>query len=167
MNIIDLKDKHPLIYKRALECCDEGDDEHSDLDIAFLWYDTKEGYNIWAEIYHNSNFQPFYDFHELENPENESEFKAGDVVEYNMGDTDWEKGVFVGYWKGYPIVETKYGGIKDAVELRKPKDKLKEKAEEITDIWFSFNDNEQISKEVTISAIKSAIKWGQNNPTEK
>ena len=73
MKIIELKDKHPLIYKRILEINKE---QYNHLDIdnkiiftAIHWRKTDEGYDIW-DCADDFNYQPFYDFHKLQNPEN-------------------------------------------------------------------------------------------------
>jgi hypothetical protein len=37
------------------------------LSVAFTWYNTPEGHNIWSEV-EGGNYQPFYDFHNIIDP---------------------------------------------------------------------------------------------------
>ncbi len=70
MKIKDLKQEHPLIYKRALECqVEQGNEANDELELhfstvsgGFIWYKTKEGQNIWESV-DKRNFQLFYYFH--------------------------------------------------------------------------------------------------------
>lgn len=50
-----------VIRLRALEC---QINESNYLSCDFNWNKTKEGYIIWNEV-HKSNYQPFYDFHNI------------------------------------------------------------------------------------------------------
>jgi hypothetical protein len=38
-----------------------------ELSVAFTWYDTPEGGDIWAKV-ERGNYQPFYDFHNIIDP---------------------------------------------------------------------------------------------------
>lgn len=67
MKIKDLKEEHPAIYARALECQKEQENEPNDkldLNISkwrgnFDWDKTKEGWSFWDEI-NEGNFDVFY-----------------------------------------------------------------------------------------------------------
>lgn len=67
MKIKDLKQEHPAIYKRILECqVEQGNVANDELDLIedhghgnFSWGDTVEGWNMWACV-NNGNYQTFY-----------------------------------------------------------------------------------------------------------
>jgi len=75
MKIIELKDKHPLIYKRILEINQEQkrtkiDALHNqDIMESFSWIRTGNECFVWQKIY-RGNYQSFYDYYSLPNPEN-------------------------------------------------------------------------------------------------
>jgi hypothetical protein len=97
MKIKDLKQKHPLIYKRALECqVEQGNvaNDGEEIDLSkdsgnFSWNQTKEGLNVWAAV-NNGNFQPFYDFHESHKPK---ETQYPKVMMVSDGGIIWDKRV--------------------------------------------------------------------------
>lgn len=63
MKIKDLKEEHPAIYARALECQKEQENKVNDgldLEGGFYWHNTYEGFRFWSEI-NKSNFQVFYE----------------------------------------------------------------------------------------------------------
>lgn len=68
MDIKDLKQDHPRIYARALECqVEQGNEPNEKLELGydcrqgnFEWSVTTEGAVFWNEIY-KDNFQVFYD----------------------------------------------------------------------------------------------------------
>ena len=66
MKIKDLHKDHPRIYELAMlrqkEAGNVEDDEMDliEADSAFMWYDTIEGDEFWAQT-NRGNFQPFYD----------------------------------------------------------------------------------------------------------
>ncbi len=72
--IKDLKETHPAIYDRALECQEEQKFRKNDalsIQLAFEWVKTKENasrINIWGDV-SMGKFQSFYDFHKIPNPE--------------------------------------------------------------------------------------------------
>jgi len=77
MKIIELKQEHPLIYNRALECqVQQGNKKNDKLKIEetlhngnFSWCNTKEGFDIWCKV-KNLDFEPFYKFYKLNTIEN-------------------------------------------------------------------------------------------------
>lgn len=88
MIIKELKDKHPEIYKRALECMVEQSkkpDEEADIEefTTFVWGRTKEGLSIWTDV-NNGYFAPFYVFHKIPIPNSviETEFITIPKAEY-------------------------------------------------------------------------------------
>lgn len=44
---------------------DYSDTKTDDLVCAFDWSETREGWEVWDEV-HNSNYQPFYNFHNID-----------------------------------------------------------------------------------------------------
>ena len=44
------------------------DTKTNELVCAFDWSETREGWGIWDEV-HNSNYQPFYDFYNMNKQE--------------------------------------------------------------------------------------------------
>ena len=94
MKIKDLKQEHPLIYKRALECqVEQGNVANDELILNldktagnFLFDDTKEGHYIWSLV-NNGNYQPFYDFHKAK------ETKYPKVMMVSDDEIDWNKRV--------------------------------------------------------------------------
>jgi len=76
MKIKDLKQEHPLIYKRALECqVEQGNKPNDELEINldeisgnFKWGRTLENWSVWSAV-KNGNYQPFYDFHKPKEPQ--------------------------------------------------------------------------------------------------
>lgn len=50
MKIIELKERYPKVYARAMQNCDSGYTEKDFLSIAFTWDDTEEGGRFWACI---------------------------------------------------------------------------------------------------------------------
>jgi hypothetical protein len=69
----DFKDKHPLIYRRILECHDPKIipfDDECRLCQGFPWPKTLEGVFVWADV-DNGYYDSFYDFHKALNPEKE------------------------------------------------------------------------------------------------
>ena len=75
MKIKDLKQEHPAIYKRILECqVEQGNVVNDELDLIeehgngnFTWSNTRECFHFWCDI-NNGNFQTFYDKY----PQNET-----------------------------------------------------------------------------------------------
>ena len=67
----ELKDTHPEVYKRAYECYTQHLEDPTTTKLAclFVFEETKEGHFVWGELFYNGNFQPFYDFHGINNPE--------------------------------------------------------------------------------------------------
>lgn len=87
MRIKDLKEQHPAIYKRALECQVEQGNKPNDLlslvngvvSGNFEWEKTIEGFDFWKDI-DRGNFQVFYDRY----PE-----QAKDPIKFS--EKDWSK----------------------------------------------------------------------------
>ena len=73
----ELKYTHPEVYKRAFEYHMEYLEDPTtknyankkQLNYLFVFEYTKEGHLVWVELFYNGNFQPFYDFHGIKNPE--------------------------------------------------------------------------------------------------
>lgn len=73
MLIKDLKENHPIIYNRALECqVEQGNEPNDNLHFyeisklyGFDWSSTKEGHDIWNNV-DDGNFKMFYDFYDLD-----------------------------------------------------------------------------------------------------
>lgn len=71
MKISDLKQDHPRIYARALECQREQGNKPDDkkgLDIdSFRWADTQEGSKVWTYVL-LGDYQHWYDFWDKKQP---------------------------------------------------------------------------------------------------
>ena len=73
----ELKDTHPEVYKRAYECHVKhwGDPTTQNyankklLSELFVFEETIEGWCVWDELFFDGNYQPFYDFHGIKNPQ--------------------------------------------------------------------------------------------------
>lgn len=101
-------------------------------------------------------------------PISEPQFKAGDMVEgrvdiWTIGIWSDETVLFTGgkTKEGLFICEYNDGELASFNEIRHPKDKDKEKAEEIVDAYLCFGESEQDqeAKRVTVNAVESGIKW--------
>ena len=73
MLIKDIKEKHPEIYKRAKECSRKtykftSKERTKYIGSAFYFNETLEGQSIWEKV-NTKNFQPFYDYHNIPNPD--------------------------------------------------------------------------------------------------
>lgn len=65
MKIDQLKDEHPQIYDRALDCMWEDSGVQFDdceLEAAFIFSETDEGIDVWTEV-NEGRFASFYKFH--------------------------------------------------------------------------------------------------------
>jgi len=68
MKIHELKDRHPLIYERVLECqIERGNKPNDELNLSddaargnFVWCLTKEGEAAWGDIDEFGYFGTFY-----------------------------------------------------------------------------------------------------------
>lgn len=64
--------KHPKVVERIKEEVEKQRGEKLEdlegirLNLAFTWKESIEGEDIWHKIHHNSNFQPFYEFHKMQ-----------------------------------------------------------------------------------------------------
>ncbi len=95
----------------------------------------------------------------------EPQFKAGDVIIYeticgspNGEIKDSAYGTYIQYYKDdRHIIEDQHGFITESNSIRHPKDKIKEKAEELYNKWNL--PPYTTTKEIIIEAIK----WGQEN----
>lgn len=71
MIIGKIKKDYPFIYNRILENLDEEEranlNEKDSILGAFEWGKTKEGVEVWKEIYQKGNTKPFYEFHKSNN----------------------------------------------------------------------------------------------------
>lgn len=62
MLIKDLKENHPIIYNRALECqVEHGNEADENLPLlgGFQWVKTKEGFDVWDAV-NDGDYDTFY-----------------------------------------------------------------------------------------------------------
>lgn len=89
MKIKDLKEQHPAIYRRALECQVEQGNKPNDLlslvngvlSGNFGWKKTIEGFDFWKDI-DRGNFQVFYDHYPEQAKEKYFSNDAADSAAY-------------------------------------------------------------------------------------
>jgi len=74
------------IRDRALECMKEQGNKDDELEFAFDWRKTKEGYYIWYQVY-NGFYSGFYTFHNIK-PHGGKRINAGRPLKYGEETTE-------------------------------------------------------------------------------